>query len=82
MLIGWRRLHPTEEEIQRSEDIESLAVQVAEGALMELQQGALGAVAPRVITWGQLQEETLRDLQCGILMKVLQSSTLEWPGDI
>ena len=81
-LISWRRLHPTEEEIQRSEDIESVAVQVAEGALMELQQGALGAVAPRVITWGQLQEETLRDPQCGILMKVLQSSMLEWPGDI
>ena len=81
-LVGWKRLHPTEEEIQRSEDIEAEAVLVAEGALMELQQGALGAVAPRVITWGQLQEETWRDPQCGTLMKVLQSSMLEWPGEV
>ena len=55
---------------------------MAEGALSGLQQGALGALAPRVITWSQLQEETMRDLQCGTLVKVLQSSTLEWPVDI
>ena len=49
-LISWRRPQPTEEELQRSEDIESEAVAVAEGALRGLQQGALGTLAPRVIT--------------------------------